>query len=173
MKRITLAILGIAAALALVAVGIGTAGAVTVEDWNGSEPVNESYSVGNSTESLRVIADTIENDTATVTVYGVENGTETQVNQSTISTNSGATGESMTTWDYSLSEPPEFDEYKVSVAGDGAETLEVAKVELVSGGGGAGLLPGGLSLDGVPTIELIAGGLVLAVVGGGAAYTRW
>jgi len=178
MRNITKSIMTLAAALALFGLAAGTVSAVTVTDWNGTNDVSDTFDVSNDTESLRVTAENITNDAADVTVYGVENGTETEVDNGTVTTDESPDGTSPTPtpvytsqYSYDVSDG-QYDTYKVVVSGDGADSLSIAKVNVVTGAaGGGGILSGGI-LGGVPTIELIAGALVAVVVGAAAVVQR-
>jgi len=170
MHDYTKSIMMLAAALALFGLAAGTVSAATVTDWNGSDPVNDTFSVDNQTESVRVTAENITNDQATVTVYGVENGTETQVATSTISTDA-TNGTYTTQYDYEV-DPANYTTYKVSVSGDGADSLALAKVNVVTGAAGGGGLPGTGVISGVPMIEVVAGVLVLVAVGAAGVVQR-
>jgi hypothetical protein len=126
---------------------------------------------------LRVTAENVTNDSADVTVYGVENGTETEVDNGTVTTDESPDGSSPTPtpvytaqYTYDLSQS-DYDTYKVVVSGDGADSLSIAKVNVVTGAaGGGGILPGGFG--GLPMIELVAGALVVAAVGAAAVVQR-
>lgn len=177
MHDYTKSIMMLAAALALFGLAAGTVSAATVTDWNGTNDITDTFEVSNDTESLRVTAENVTNDSADVTVYGVENGTETEVANGTVTTDESPDGSSPTPtpvytaqYTYDLSQS-DYDTYKVVVSGDGADSLSIAKVNVVTGSaGGGGVIPGGLG--GVPTIELVAGALVLAVVGAAAVVQR-
>jgi len=170
MHDYTKSIMMLAAALALFGLAAGTVSAATVTDWNGSQPVNDTFSVDNQTESVRVTAENITNDQATVTVYGVENGTETQVASTTISTDA-TNGTYTTQYDYEV-DTANYTTYKVSVSGDGADSLSLAKVNVVTGAAGGGGLPGTGVLSSVPMVEVVAGALVLVAVGAAAVVQR-
>jgi len=178
MERLTKSIMAVAAALALFGLAAGTVSAVTVTDWNGTNDITDTFDVTNDTESLRVTAENVTNDSADVTVYGVENGTETEVDNGTVTTDESPDGSTPTPtpvytaqYTYDLSQS-DYDTYKVVVSGDGADSLSIAKVNVVTGAaGGGGILPGGM-LGGLPMIELVAGALVVAVVGAAAVVQR-
>jgi len=171
MHDYTKSIMMLAAALALLGLAAGTVSAATVTDWNGSDAVNDTFDVSNDTESVRVTAENITNDQATVTVYGVENGTETQVATSTISTDA-TNGTYTTQYDYDVN-TANYTTYRVSVTGDGADSIALAKVNVVTGAaGGGGGLPGAGVLGGVPMVEWVAGALVVAAVGAAAVVQR-
>jgi len=155
MHNITKGILALATALVLVSVGIGAASAVDVSSWNGTENVTDTFTVTNDTEELRVTAENVTNDSATVVVTGIaDDGTETQVTTGTVTTDA-ANGTYTDTYSYTNIAPSSYTEYRVEVSGDGADSLSVVKIGVTSGG--AGFLSG---TD--YTQEEIAAGVLLA-----------
>ena len=179
MHDITKSILVVSAALALLAVGIGAASAVTVNSWNGTNPVNDTFTVDNQTESLRVYAENVtESANSPMTegsvdafVWGIENGTvQTEVANATLTTNQTA-GTYSQMWEYS--QLSSYDQYKVNVTGPGAEQVAVSRVDVIYGAGGGG--SGGLGLGSLPDLpmrEVLAFSIVVLVVGAGAVYQR-
>lgn len=165
MKRNTLfKIAGIALAalgLALVATGAGAA------DTGTNELHNETLDVSNDTQALHVSA-TESNDTLDIAIYGIDDdGDETEVDTSTLD----ATDEAAT-YEYENVDPEIYDQYRVVVTGDGADDLDVAKVELVGGGGG--FLDrdlGGLGYDMPAWMQALGGLVVMGIVA--AAIARY
>ena len=122
-----------------------------------TELTNQTISPGEDTTALRIIGEHITNDTASVTVYELDNGTETQVGSGTLNTSTSSTD----TYEYS-SLNTSLD-YRVVVIGDGADLVSVNEVQVVAAGGGSGTL-GGIGIES----KYIAVAVLLAALAGGA-----
>ena len=117
---------------------------------------NKTVSVDADTDGLQVVAENITNDTATVTIYGIADGNETQVTNTTLNTSTETTD----TYRYLAVNHTKYPDYRIHVDGDGAAQLEINKLQAVSGGGGF--------IDGVPsTSPRLAGIILLVVIVGG------
>lgn len=142
MKRHTLAV-AVVAVLGLSLAGVGAA--QTYENLSSSDmPVNETVTPDTDTETLRVIGENITNDNASVTVYEIDNGTETQVATGSVNTDE-ANGTYMDSFDFDAVNTSL--EYRALVEGDGADMIAINKVNVVAagaGGGGGGGLAGDL-----------------------------
>ncbi|QSG08880.1 hypothetical protein [Halapricum desulfuricans] len=171
MRKQLLGTIAVVALLGLTLLGAsGGAVAETYEPVNSTDmPINETVTPDSETESLQVIAENVTNETASVTVYEIDNGTETQVGTGTLNTTS------TTTDVYEYSQINTSLEYRVLVEGDGADMIDVAKVQVVSaGGGGSGDLLGSVSMPALPGDSTTILGLALALIGGGGlAYGRY
>lgn len=157
MRKLTF---GTIAVVILVSLGLAGVGAAqTYENVSSSDmPINETVAPGDDTESIQVIGENITNSTANVTVFEIgTDGNETQVGTGTLNTSS------TTTDTYEYSQVNTSLEYRVLVEGDGADLIDVAKVQVVSaGGGGSGdLAVGDLSNEQAGIIGLV----VIALVG--------
>lgn len=169
MRKLLGTIAVVALLLTVGLVGIGAA--ETYENLESADmPVNETVTPDEDTESLRVLAENVTNDTADVTVFEIDNGTETEVDTGTLDTS----GTDTTTDTYEYSEINTSLEYRVLVEGDGADMIDVAKVQVVSaGGGGSGDLVGNVSFGDLSDTQLGIGAVILALVGAGAlAYYK-
>lgn len=155
------------AVLALVLVGglVGVATAQTV-----ALPQEETFAVGNDTEALRASAENITGDeTLDVEIYGIDtDGNETDSPLDTGELNTSAADVTADTYRYEDLDPQTYPEYKVTVNGDGAEWVEIEKLE--SFGGGGGLLPSDgfgnvgqttMMAAGIVLLALLVGGLVV------------
>ena len=150
------------AALAVALVGLTAFGAISVASpalaEEEDEPLlEETVEVTNDTEAIRSLA---MNTTGTLDV-SIYEGTNTSA-ESVASHTLDAAEDEEDIWDYYEIEPAEHDQYTVVIEGDGAETLEVSKLEVVSTGGA-------FSLDDDNTMYL-AGGLLVVVVAGGVYW---
>ena len=100
----------------------------------GNELTNQTVSVGEDTDGLRVLA---ENTTGelNVTVSGIDaDGNETQVATGTLNATSGPNATD--TYEYRNVNATLYPDYLVTVTGDAAETLDVTKLQVVQPGGG-------------------------------------
>ncbi|WP_335999364.1 hypothetical protein [Halorientalis halophila] len=136
------------------------------DDESAEIPQEETFSVDNDTESVRAVAINTSG-TLNVSVYTVdENGTETLVSSGTLNT-SAVSGDS-DIFAYQIPDSETDVQYRVNVSaetqGAGAETVEIEKLQAMSGGG---LLPGGAGSGDLP---IYVGGLLLVV---GAAVLGW
>jgi hypothetical protein len=152
-------------ALAGLAAVAGVASGETYSGVNGTDmPLNQTFDVSNDTESLNVIAENVTNDTASLTVFGVDDaGNLTEVSTASITTDA-ANGTYTDSFTYSGLNASKYGSYKLSLAGDGADTVEMYALRR-DGGGGAGFLGGG-GLGGLPATELAGAGLVILMLGG-------
>lgn len=162
LSNFTLVVLVLSSLVASVALVGGAAAQETATATAANEPIAEdTLGVDNDTQAVQALA---ENATGTldVTVYGVDaDGNETEVATGTLD----ATGNSTDTYEYSSLDPSTYGEYRVVVDGDAdAETIEIAKVQVVSGGGGLIGDLGGTNV--VAGLGALAGLVAL----GGAAY---
>lgn len=158
MRKLTF---GTIAVVILVSLGLAGVGAAqTYENVSSSDmPINETVAPGDDTESIQVIGENITNSTANVTVFEIgTDGNETQVGTGTLNTSS------TTTDTYEYSQVNTSLEYRVLVEGDGADLIDVAKVQVVSAGGGGS--SGGLAVENLSTEQAgIIGLVVIALVG--------
>ncbi|QSG05309.1 hypothetical protein [Halapricum desulfuricans] len=172
MRKQLLGTIAVVALLGLTLLGAsGGAVAETYEPVNSTDmPINETVTPDSETESLQVIAENVTNGTADVTILEISNGSETQVDTGTLDTSATDT----TTDIYEFSQVNTSLEYRVLVEGDGADMIDVAKVQVVSaGGGGSSDLVGDVSLGDLSETQLGIVAVVLALVGAGAvAYYR-
>jgi hypothetical protein len=159
-------LLGTFAAVALLALTLTAAGAVTIDAWDGTDPITENVTVSEDTETIRVLAENVTNDSASVTVSGIDaDGNLTQVATGTLTTDE-TNGTYTDTFEYSSVNASKYGEYRVEVTGDGADTVEIVQTGVLSGGSG---LIGGV---GIPQNELIAAGIVGVVLVGGYGYRQ-
>ena len=139
MKRYTLGAVAVVTLLGLSLAGVGAA--QTYENLSGSDmPVNETVTPDDDTETLRVIGENVTNGTADVTVYEIQNGSESQVGTGTLDTSTAGT--TLDSYDFNAVNTSR--DYRVLVEGDGADMIAVNKVNVVAAGagGGGGGLPG-------------------------------
>jgi hypothetical protein len=167
MRKLTLGAVAVVALLGLTLAGVGAA--QTYENLGSADmPVNETVTPDDDTETLRVIGENVTNGTADVTVYELQNGSETQVGTGTLDTSATDT----TTDSYDFDAVNTSRDYRVLVEGDGADMIAVNKVNVVAagggGGGGGGLLSGDLSLKNAAAVLVV----VLALVGAVAYNIR-
>ena len=165
-ERTILSALALLAVLGVVAVG--AAGAVD----NPEMPYTQNLTADDSTEEIRVLAENVENDTAQVTWYEVENHTDTgpngsrsktEVANATLNTSTSST-DSVTYAGIDIGEG-NTTVYEVEVAGDGAASLTLEEIVAVSGGGavgGSGLL-GSLDTTTLGGIAVVLAVLYLAM----------
>ncbi|QSG11297.1 hypothetical protein HSBGL_0867 [Halapricum desulfuricans] len=170
MKKLTF---GAIAVVFLVSLGLAGVGAAqTYENVSSSDmPINETVAPDSDTESIQVIAENVTNGTADVTIFELEDGNETQIDTGTLDTSATDTATDV----YEYSQINTSLEYRVLVEGDGADMIDVAKVQVVSagGGGGSGDLVGDVSVGDLSETQLGIVAVVLALVGAGAvAYYR-
>ncbi|MHB9287404.1 hypothetical protein ACKVMT_10255 [Halobacteriales archaeon Cl-PHB] len=145
-----------ALALALVGallVGFGVQGAAA------ADLDSETFVPDNETEGYQV---TVENTTGTlnVTVEGLENSTGnwTEVANGTLeATSADATDQ----YEFRDVNSSAYDEYRITVSGDAAETVIIAELSGSSGGGG--FLPSGQSAQLLTVVVLLAIGAALAM----------
>lgn len=162
--KFTIAFVAVAGLLLSVGL-VGVGAAQTYENVNGTDmPINETVSPTEDTESIRVIGQNITNGTADVFLFEIENGNETQVSTGTLNTSDSSV--TSDTFEYSMVNTSL--EYRVHVEGDGAELLDIAKVNVVSAGGGGGF---GSSLSAVPK-EAVIGVLLALIIAGGVVVSR-
>ena len=148
-------------AVAVVAAVLLAALAVSPAVGATTELTNTTVSPDADTESIRVTAENITNDQATVTVYDLATANNSQVSTATLTTDE-VNGTYVDTYDFSTLNQSR--DYRVVVTGDSADLLDVAKVQVVAAGaGGSG---DGSDLP-VPAEAAIVG--ALAVVAAGAA----
>lgn len=156
LKSAVIALALVLSAVVGTAAVVGSAAGQTSTD-TPDAPLNQTVSVdGDTTRALYVSA---ANATGTldVTVYAVENGSETQATTATLD----ATANTSDSFEWSLPSDP-AGEYRVLVDGADVEIVDLAKIEEVQAGGG--LIPSG-SLSGI-SLGMIPGGQ--ATVFGGA-----
>lgn len=166
-KRILLALFVTTAAIVgWAAVGLGAA-TVTTDEASfsavGSDELhNSTFEVGAETQSLYVTLDNDEynaTEAANVTVYSVDNGTETQVDKVQISATSGT----VETYEYGSLDTSNVSKYRVTVTGNNSAiesgALDVGTIEKVSGGGG--FLGGSGSIGGAGLVALVVVGYVV------------
>lgn len=123
------AVVLLAAAAASLAVGTAAA---TVTPTAGNTLADKTFGASNSTEGLQVVAEGT-NGTLNVAVYGINSsGSEIHIENSSLSAAAGSTS----TYEYRDINSTKYPEYRVLVEGDGADSLTVAKLEQVTGGGG-------------------------------------
>lgn len=157
------AFVALLATVALVSVAsVGMVGAVD----NPEIPFSENVSVDNDTESIRVLAENIENETADVYFYEVntttDNRTETLANSGQLNTSGDGT-DSLT---FSNLDTANFSTYEVVVNGtESIASLTVEKLQVVSGGGG---VLTNLTSSGKATA---VGGGLLALLAGAVGYS--
>ena len=163
MKRILLVVAIVATILGASVAGLGAA-TVTTDETSftaaGSDELhNATIGVDNDTQSLYVTLDNDEynaTEPANVTVYEVDNGTETQVDKVQISAASG----SVETYEFSSLDVSNVTEYRITVIGNTSNiessALDVGTIEKVSGGGG--FLSGSGSIGGVGIVAIVVVG---------------
>lgn len=141
------------ALLALLAVSAGGAMALSMTNVTSDDmPVEDTFSVDNDTELLRVSAENLSADTADVTVYGIDSdGNESQEATATLNTSSTTSD----TYEYSSIDTTLYTDYRVTVnSTGGADQIIISKLEEVTSSGGGAILSdtiltiGGVSLSG-------------------------
>jgi len=162
MRKLSFGAVAVVALLGLSLAGVGAA--QTYENLSGSDmPVNETVTPDTDTETLRVIGENVTNGTASITVFEIDNGTETQVGTGTLDTSTAGT--TMDSYDFNAVNSSL--EYRVLVEGDGADMIAVNKVNVVAAGGGGGG-GGGLPNPGDIPLKNAAAVLVAVLAAAGA-----
>lgn len=127
--------IGTLAALSLLLICslVGAAAVGTVAAQSSGDLANETVTVDNDTRAVYAQATNITNDTADVTVYGIDaNGNETQEATGTLDTSTTETD----LYEFTSVDAANYSEYRVVITGDGADSTEIGTVQEVSGGGG-------------------------------------
>jgi len=165
MKRTLLSALAV-----LLALGTLGAGAALAVD-NPEMPYSQNVTVDNDTEKIRVLAENIDGDTASVTVSEVENHSSTGPN-GTRSTTQVATGTLDTststtdTYTFAAVDPANVSTYQIDV--DGTSSMASLEVERLVAVGAGGMVGGSGSLFGDMSETTLGGIALLAVVFGWA-----
>ncbi|WP_411964534.1 hypothetical protein [Haloferax sp. YSMS24] len=158
----------IIASVGALALAGGAAATVTTDTANftnitDDELANQTLDVTNDTRSLYV---ELDNDTynatgpANVTVFGIDNGTETQVDKVQIE----AAANSTEMYEYTSIDTANYSSYRVLVEGNSSDietaAIDIGTVAEVSSGGG--WLDGGSSSVGVVGLLVVAGLVLFA-----------
>ncbi|MHB9288123.1 hypothetical protein ACKVMT_13920 [Halobacteriales archaeon Cl-PHB] len=155
-KLLGIGLLALAAVLTAALIGVAVTGGATAAT-NTTTLGNKTLDVDEDTEGVRVL---VENTTGNLTayVYGVDgDGNETEVANGTLY----APGDNETdTYEYRNINSTKYPEYRVEVTGEAVETLEIAKLQVVTGATG-GILPSGATAPAAGAL----GVFVLVVLG--------
>lgn len=168
LKNLTLAVLTVASVL-LAGLSVGGIAAAQ-EAGNAQLPQEQTFSVDNDTESVRAVAINTSGP-LNVSVYAVyDNGTEDLVDSGTLDTSDST--DDAATFAYRIADAETDHDYRVNVSAetDGvtAESVEIEKLQAMSGGGG--LLGGAAGGGNLPVYGLVA---IVAIAGGGLAWREW
>lgn len=159
--------------LALLVTGMALFGAVAITatasaQEAGNTLAEETIEVNENTQSVQALAEN-STEVLTVTIHGVDaDGNETADPVDTGSLD--ATGNTTATYTYSDLDPENYSSYAVTITGDGASEVDVARVQVQPGGGGG--FGGWLAGLGETTIAGIVAAAIVAVLGGAYALER-